>query len=162
MALPTLTTVLSEKSYSESHTPTMFASGDCFDWVTVNTNAKSAQNGGSSVTNFAAITTTSYKLTVRGRGQYVAVRAAYSAALSTDPVVQVVGFDANEKPQRLQDASGSFEVTLADAATDVTSDGTTYYTDEKVFDVRGCRDIIVAIKTAAASANAVTIEARVI
>lgn len=163
MALPALTEVVSEFSHSESQTPVVYSSAGCFDWVTVNSNAEAAQNAGSSVVNFASISTASKRLRVQGRGQYVAIRAVYTSAIGTDPVVQVVGFDSNEKPQRLSDVSGSYEVTLADAATDVTSDGTTYYTDEKIFDVRGNRDILVAIKTAAVSAGgAVTIEARVI
>lgn len=140
--------------------------GTCTDWVIIRPAGEvdAADNSGSTILDPSAITV-SRKILVGGHGTGVLIRLSYkSSALTTNPVIQVFGIDANELPMRLYDSNGAHELTLAVDATNDIDDGTNSYTAAKEIDAKGNKWIIIGVKTAAAGASATTmvIQARVI
>jgi len=90
------------------------------------------------------------------------IRMAYEdAAVGTPPVIQAFGrTNADGKWKRLHNRSNAADMTLQDAAADVT-DGTMHYThpdeDLLTFDLMGCNEVVLAVKTAlVGSADATT------
>lgn len=130
------------------------------DWVTVNSDPATADNAGSAVLEPRAITRAAIiPLLIAGHGTSVLVRMAYDSAdePTTDPVVQVFGFDANNAPMRLKTAAGTHELTCVETlASDAQyDDGTTVwaYTSEHELDCKGCKEIWVVVKTASAGST---------
>ena len=125
-----------------------------------------ASNGTAIATpeNIIADAKSSYRklLIVEGNGAYMAVRAAYNSAnsLTTDPIIQVFGrFNSADLWEPLRNRNQGVPdtgLTVADASTDIIV-GSYKYTDvddyEDVFDLRGCREIVIGIKTIAAGTN---------
>lgn len=101
-------------------------------------------------------------LIVEGNGAYMAVRVAYNSAnsMTTDPIIQVFGrYNSTDLWEPLRNRNLGVPdtgLTVADASADIIV-GSYKYTDvddfEDVFDLRGCREIIVGIKTIAAGTN---------
>lgn len=122
--------------------------------------ADDADNAGSDVTNVdtqgAASTGTRVPILRRGRGTYVALRLGYATAPTTFPVLQVFGRTTGGSGQvweRLADSTGTTDISFS--ATLATTDGTTTYTtSSNPIDCRGCNEIIVMVKTAAAGGGA--------
>ena len=106
-------------------------------------------------------------LIVAGCGTYAQFRLAYAADGGTDPIINVIGLDANGAYQLLRNKSGAMDSTMTRvAATDLRDDYTTptiYYTnpdDAQTFDLCGCMAIVVVIETCASEAG--TIECKLV
>lgn len=124
------------------------------DWITVVSNAKSADSNPYRPDSGLA----SRDISLIG-ATGVIVRAKYDSGqtLSTDPVVAVFG-RKNNKWSIVKDVNGSRTSTLSDSVND-TTDGTYLYTDpsDKI-DALGANLIRISVVTAAASSGSVTIE----
>jgi hypothetical protein len=137
------------------------------DWVTVNDQPDTADNAGSEVLSPDAITRAAIiPLNMKGHGTTVQFRMRYDSASvpTTDPVVQVFGFDANNLPQRLTDAGGTHALTCVEAAaTDVKqTTGTFAYTAHHEVDADANKQLYFTIKTASAGgAGTEVIQARI-
>ena len=128
-------------------------------WAAINTAVNVADNAGGSVVNPGGITRSAIKkFRVAGLGTTLRLRLNYkSSALTTDPVVQVFGFDKNGSPVPLLDEDGFSETTLASATGDI-DDGVDAFTFPKDFDCKGMQFVICTIKTAGAGGAAATAE----
>ncbi len=116
-------------------------------------------NSGSRITNPTAQVTNITTRTLKGTGSgtLLMLKLGYDDALGaiTDVVVQVFGrTDPDVEWQPLENGLGNHEVTLTTAAATDVTDGTLKYTQVKLntttWDMLGCKDILVAIKTALA------------
>lgn len=136
-------------------------------WVDVCTAPEATDNATNVVINPGAITRADQTvLAVKGKATKMRIRLKYDDGLSgiTDPVVQPFGFDKIVPagagvgelglPERLADADGDHEQTLATAVTDCT-DGTYKYTDSVEVLLGGNEGVMVAIKTALAGTGTV-------
>jgi hypothetical protein len=103
-----------------------------------------------------------------GKGKTLLVRMKYDPGVTgvTSPIIQVFGRDHNGIWMNLPDAAASITSTLtATVGTDVQNDdGTFSYTPPKSFDLLGCVDVLVCVKTAFAASggtiNNSTLEAK--
>lgn len=166
MSLATLTEVVANHSNPGVLANGAIAVSPTTDWVVVRPAAtvNAADNSGSAIVDPNTSITTSNKLLVGGVGTGIRVRLNYlSGTLTTDPVIQVFGVDANNVPEPLLDSTGTHELTLSEAAADI-DDGTNSYTAAKEIDCKGNKWIVIGVKTAAAgTAEAtMTISARII
>ena len=122
------------------------------DWVQLIDNLETADNSGNSITNPVTQITasTKRKLTVQGRGTTLLLMARYDddTSVTTSPVIQAFGKDANGIWHKLKNASGTHEITVTCTfATDV-QDGTYRYSDPVEVDMDGSVEVLVGIKTA--------------
>lgn len=167
MSLLTLTEAVATQSAPESNVERAIPVSPSTDWVTLRAAAtvNAADNSGNTILDPNTSITTSSKLRVGSAGTGVLIRLNYlSSALTTAPVIQVFGFDQNGVPMRLYDATGSHELTLAADATNDIDDSVNAYTVHKQLDAKGCKWIVVGVKTAGAGGAAATavIQGRVI
>ena len=89
------------------------------------------------------------------KGTTVVLRLKYDAAFTTDPIVRVFGRSGEQAWEclRNQNSTPAVDATLADNATDDSSDGTFRYTNptaDHKFDCNNCDEIVVMLKQAAA------------
>jgi hypothetical protein len=170
-----ITTTTSEPSFSQPALgsvagPLVMPVAVQSDWMTVNSAPTATDNATAHVLNPGALTRTAItRLDIKGRATSVLFRMRYDSASvpTTDPVVQVFGFDANDVPIPLQDAAGNHALTCVEtAATDVkwtvgaTTFGATPYHE---LDCKGCVYLYFTIKTAsAAGAGTEVIQAKLI
>jgi len=133
------------------------------DWVDLRDEGSvdAADNAGSDITNpDTQITDAGAHILKKIKaGTVLRLRLRYDDGdtLTTDPVVQVFGRHSDDGGwQRLRNKSGNIDLTLSDAATDV-EDGTDKFSDvdedANSFDLDGCDQVIVGVKTAAAGTN---------
>ena len=106
---------------------------------------------------------TSHIFAIKGRGTTLRLRLMYDDGISsvTSPIINVFGrFSSDEVWQRLQNKSGDTNVTLTVDTTNDVSDGTFNFTlvdaDDHAFDLDGCAQVLVGIKTALAATGTVT------
>jgi len=95
-----------------------------------------------------------------GRGTIILAEMARTGAITTDPVVHLVGrFDSSEPWTAIVNKSGTLDVTLTTDATNDIDDGTlthTLVTDNTSWDTHGFNEFAFVVKTAAVGAGAST------
>ncbi len=159
MAFSNLTEVASNRSNPSQQLDVTIPVSQATDWVTLRpAGIDTADNSGNTITNpNTSINSAAKKLLIAGVGTGVLLRLNYlHSALTTAPVIQVFGIDANNVPMRLYNATGAHELALpADAANDI-DDATNSYTLHVQLDAKGCKYIVVGIKTAGAGGAAAT------
>lgn len=133
-----------------------------WDYLISNGGLETADNGGSSITNPATQVTNSTTRIMKcaGRGTILRLRMRYDDGIttSTDPVVQVFGrFDDGEAWQKLVNKAATHEVSFPSTEAADAADGTDKYTDvdpdDHAWDLDGCNEILVGVKTALAASG---------
>lgn len=131
--------------------------------VVVNSDLKTVDNAGNSVIAPLGLTRSAIKkLHIGQKATSVALRVKYTNGntITQLPVIQPFGVDANGIPIALKNASGTHELSMSTATTDITDGAGFDYTDEQVVDCMGCRYLIVAVKTSASITGSAFVVAR--
>lgn len=124
-----------------------------------------ADNSGSSINSPDTQIATVSRRIIKTAGAGTVLRASmrYDDGLSgiTDPVINVVGRMSEQDVfwRKLFNKAGSYDATLATAATDLTSgtfDFTDPHPDNNAWDIDGCDEILIGVKTALAATGDVT------
>lgn len=157
----TIATTSTKSSVSRSDAIQSVPVSQTSEWTTVVAAgaATTADNSGSDITNpatqIAASGAERIILTREGSGgTYVQFRVKYATAPTTFPTIQVFGRTGTQAWERLKDAGGLIDFTFAAPSVALT-DGTSTYSDAtNPIDVRGCDEILIGVKTAAASGGA--------
>lgn len=146
-----LGTTVKAKARPDAHSQYTYPVGLQSDWQQIMSTLETTDNGGSTIVTPSGISRSSSALFApNGKGTTLLLCAKYDdTAVTTSPVVQVFGKDKNGIWQKLTNASGTHEITLTCViATDV-YDGTEFrYSDAIEIDMKGCKEILVCIKTA--------------
>jgi len=99
----------------------------------------------------------------RGRGTLILAEMTRAAALTADPVVNLVGrYDSTQEWTAIKNKNGSYDVTMTTDDTNDIEDGAstplihTRVTDEQTWDTHGFNEFAFVVKTAATGAGAAT------
>lgn len=127
----------------------------CPTYTTVHAAAKSADSNYHTAT--VANLTNSTLLDTKGATGGAFVMEYSGGSPSASPEIMVYGIGVDNKPMQLHTTDGDSTGTLSYDTTNDARVSTTYYTLPVHFDFRGCPNIIVAVKTAAAGMTTATV-----